>query len=1032
MSENVSSVPALSDIARQNLQISISRLNPLNFLDSMTAGRKGMIEYTIGTQSNEKPSYMKYNSYIPKHHNNAGIDTNFYDKNFDFIANNPVIYEFWKAMREGTYLIAENLIDSNLRLNKNSLLLFKKSFSEESINKEVGSIIKQGLGKMINLKQFVKNVISAKEPVYDNNEIVALPAQVKSFDTEVNSEFNILKTEVANIVGQKIEDNTRIVFDSLTKEKQQQIAELTGFPTIAEFQSSINKNVFSVRELKTYSQMKVMEQQTLNLPLMIKAFLELSAEHKARTNALNEVNIYREKSKSIKNQRNTASQRENEDRKNEITRQDFFYNRVVLNHSQKDHSGNASKVLIKMMKSYEFDNKVIGKHFYKNFTKEEKKIYTSVINRLAKIEEELEQETTDSKVLSLLQEKEDLEARIRILGKDYLLSALFDNVFNELTVRVGLGYNLLANIKNKLQGYTSLLSRDGEFWSRGNIYPVNHFVSLNKLRYINPSYKKEWDKSVLFIKQLNLIQDGTNELQRAESKIKKKTRFLSPMYGTEVVEYYNQVPGILAMAMDMEIKDVNGVPHPLFDGSTFTAYTNDNGNLKLKDEFRTPENIQTFEKMESEEMINWKISVENMTRSLHGDYSKTGVTQIKGNIYTKPLMVFKTWIPRYIATRYKYKQKNLITGNEETGYMISSLLNKKTSLTGGLMLAVTGAMGILSASPVLVGLPLVITLLFAGYAKYKMGKSNKDLPLMVDTTEPIAILAQASYVMKMLRPDKLFEVPINTIVGSELIKPVEFSADKNLTPQEARDVRLMARNMQNTIILMMIKFAIQGLLRFNEDDEPKGEVGSEQRKRYEAQQKKKEEMKVKYNFTENLMTGMLQETSLALEPTSLATTMGSKSGLQGPIDKLIKSSIALMRLSHEGDDEIQKGNRAGQSKSGNSLRKFFLPSLFRDLGHDTWRGGFETSMEKEWVNNETIDGIFDTDYKVDKTKAEKERAKIKLHYIEDWEEKNKKDIKELSEEDKAKIEKAAKREAKKESPNSDRDNYDKEQDLIEK
>lgn len=1031
MAENVQTVSQLTQDAQDNLALTIKRLNPASFLDSFYAGHRGMIEYKRGTQSNERPSYLKYNSYIPKATSNTGVDTKFYDSNFDFIESNPTLYNFWKVINRSTQLINENLIDSNLRLNKNSLLLFKKQFSESLVDKSAKDLIKTGIGeKAKNIKEFTKKVIkdlaSAKLANHGNNQgEVILPQEIKSFESEVINEFNLLKTDVANIVKGHVANNTKISWNKLSLEQQAQMLEITGMSTAQDFLDKLRtKDMFTVGNLVTFSEVKVMEQQTLNTPLMLKTFLELSAEHRARTKVLNEIHVYNEKASNVLNAKNTAFSKENTQRIREGWRRNMFFNKVALNDTKLDHTGNISKKLIQLANKNEFT--LLGKHFFKNFTPEEKKIYSSAVTRLEALEVEIPNAPTDSVRAVLYKEKAELEARIRMLGKDYLISALFNNAVNEFGVKIGLGYNVVANLKNKLQGMTALLTRDGEFWTKGNIYPVQHFVSLNKLRFLRPAYKEEWDKATLFIKQLNLIQDGTNELQRAESKLKAKTRWLSPMYGTEVVEYYNQVPGILAMAMDLEITDVNGVKHPFFDGSSLVAYNNENGVLKLKDEFRTPENIQHFETMDSEDMVNWKLNVENMTRSLHGDYSKTGVTLIKGSIWSKPMMMFKTWLGRYITSRLRYNQKNIITGKTENGYLLSSFINKKTSFAGGLMLGITGAVGIASSSPMLVAIPLILGTIAAGKAKYHYNKrAQLDPSLQVDDADILSITEQTKFILKSISYG-MIEIPVNSLAGREVINSPTIKGD--LTPQEMKDIRLMVRNMQNTIFLIMVKLLIQAMFQDDDETEPKGEEGSYQRQRYLAQKEKRERERGRNNFIENTVTGLLHETSLILEPNALLSTMGSKNGLEAPLIKIQKLSTALgTMVLHPEKDEILKGPRAGQSKSLNAARKVFLPSLFRDIGNDTWRAGAESSMETEWINNEVIDGIFESDYKEDKRNAKKTRAQEELHVLEEFERERGIDVSEESIEFQEQLTKEIKQLVKDTYPNPDRGLYDDEQ-----
>jgi len=1019
--ENVTKYSDLSDAARINLEITDKRLSPLEFLKAHQAKNSNMIEFQVGTQSNEKPSFLKYNTVMPRSTSKAGVDTNFYDKDFDVIDNNPALKNLWSAMKAGSRTIAENLIDSDLKVSANSIFYMQKQLAEELMDKSIFSLVKRGLGKMLNVKGFIKNVLSAKRPNYNNqNNNVVLAGEIKTVANEVNKDFSIVKTEIANIVGNQITDKTEVKISNLTPESQKKLLDAIGVDTVQDLTTELGKDTFKVGELKVFSEKRVMQSQTLNLPVLLKALLEISAEHKARTEAKNEMSVYMAKSNVIKNEKDSTFNKKGQARKSEIERQEFWNEKVILNKNQKDVGGSVSDALIKAFGKADFNPALLGQHFYKNFTKEEKIIYNSAIKRLKALESEIANNTDPKKSDELYSEKQDLEQRLRLLGKDYMFGALFDKVVNQLTVKVGLGYNFLANFRNRTQGFFALLSRDGEFWSNGNIYPVNHFVGLNKLRFINPNYAKEWHKSELFIKQLGRLQDGTNELQKAQSKLQKRARWFSAMYGTQVVEYYNQTSGILAMAMDKMVTDKNGNQEPLFDGGAFNVYEDPDttgGKLRLKEEFRTPENIAEFEEMDTEDMVTWKTDIDNMTKSIAGDYSKTGVTRVKGSIYTKPFMVFKTWIPRFISSRYRYEQKNIRTGQTETGYLLSTFLNKKTSVAGGLMLGVTGLMGIAASSPILVGGFLTAGSVAAGMAIYKKSKGQGPI---VDHTELINIREQALFVIKSLAYTPV-EIA-NIAVGKQLVKQPTFSDKANLTSQEIKDVRLMARNMQTTAAFILIKLAIQALFQQNDDDDPKPEE-EEEIKAWEQRKLERKENAQWYNFVENQVTGMYQEIALAMDPYAMFTTLGSKNGLQNSMDKIVKICTHLMGVT-KGSDEISKGNREGQSKLGNTLRKELLPAFIRDIGHDTWRGGLESSMETEWDKNEWMDGLFDSNYKKDKNTAEKARKEKRLQLIEEYNKSTDEDIKEMSEEEKKSL---AKEEALDLIPNPERENYNENQ-----
>jgi len=1019
--ENVSNYNNLSDAAKTNLEITDKRLNPLEFLKAHQSKGNNLIEFKIGTQSNEKPSFLKYNTVMPRAVSKAGVDTDFYDKDFDVIDKNPALKNLWSAMKAGSRAIAENLIDSDLKVSANTIFYMEKQLAEELVDKSIFSIVKRGLGNLLNLKKFIKSVISAKKPNYNNqsNDVV-LAGEIKTVGNQVKKDFDIVKTEIANIMGNQITDKTQITLSSLPPLQQKAFLDSIGVDTVQDFTTELGKDTFKVGELKVFSEKRVMQSQTLNLPVLIKALLEISAEHKARTEAKNEMSVYMAKSNVIKNEKDSVFNKKGQTRKSEVERQEFFNEKVILNKNQKDLGGNVSDALIKAFGKADFNVALLGQHFYKNFTREEKIIYNSAIKRLAKLETEIANNTNPNKSEELYSEKQDLEQRLRLLGKDYMFGAIFDNVVNQLTVKVGLGYNFLANFRNRTQGFFALLSRDGEFWTNGNIYPVNHFVGLNKLRFINPNYAKEWHKSELFIKQLGRLQDGTNELQKAQSKLQKRARWFSAMYGTQVVEYYNQTSGILAMAMDKMVTDKNGNQEPLFDGGAFNVYEDPDttgGKLRLKEEFRTPENIAEFEDMDTEDMVTWKTDVDNMTKSLAGDYSKTGITRIKGSIYTKPFMVFKTWLPRFISSRYRYEQKNIRTGQTETGYLLSTFLNKKTSVAGGLMLGATGIMGMAASSPILVAGFLTAGSIAAGLAMYKKAKGQGPI---VDPTDVINIKEQALFVLKSLAytPAEI----ANVATGRQLVKQPTFSDKADLTPQEIKDVRLMARNMQTTAAFILVKIAIQALFQDNDEDEPKPE-DEDEIAAWEQRKKDREENKQKQNFIENQVTGMYQEIALAMDPYAIASTLGSRNGLQNSMDKIVKICTALMQ-STSGKDEISKGVREGQSKLGNTLRKEFLPAFIRDIGQDTWRGGLESSMETEWDKDEYMDGMFDSDYKKDKTTAEKARKEMRLQLVKDYEKSTDEDIRDMSEEERKTL---AKEEALDLIPNPEREDYNEKQ-----
>jgi len=1022
--EDVQTFDELTDINKDNINNYDQKNNPVNFIKTYKAGLGNMVVITQGTQNNAKPAYLTYNTFIPKRVNSLGMQNNFYDSQFENFENNAPLHNLWKASRAGILKINENFVDSNMKLNHYSILDFQKGITQQVINKSNKDFLVEGLLKYTNLLGFWKNIFSDKSRITSKEDVVALSHEIKTVESQIQADFGLLKTEISNILGNTLLPKTKISWKGLSQKQKNDIIKVTGAINEYDFIDKVGGNdTFTTPSLKIFSQIKIMQQQSLNLPIMLKGLLELSADHKAKTESKDETNIYRLNSGKIKVARNTAFQTQGKDRENEIKRQDFFYDQVILNKNEKKHFWNGSKELIDLMNKQDVNVLNITKLYYKNFNKEEKIIYNSAIKSLSRIENDL-LTATGTRKEELLQEKANIESRLGILGKDYMVSALWDNVVNKLRVKVGLGFNALAALNNYRQGFIAALTRDGEFWKKGNIYKIQHTVDLKWTnRKIVPSFQREYDITKLFIDKLNIVETGTNELQKAEAEIKNRANWTQPNYLTEKVENRNQVKGILCMAMDLFIKDVNGVEHDFHNGDNFVAYTIENGVLKLKPEFDTPANREHFIDTTSEDIGNWKLDVENMNNSMNGDYTKYGVTRIKGSLITKPLATFKTWLPRYLSSRWRYKQKNILTGEEETGYLLASLLNKRTSVAAGVILGVTAGLGALTISPILAGISLGGIALGAGYAKYASNKSSTAL-LGVNQTEPIAIMQQLLYVLKLsMSPKAYLEMPVNTVVGKELIKPISLGP---LTEQEAKDIRLLSRNMQTILLVALVKLSMAAMLGDGEEDVPKGKEGSLQRANFDAQQKAKAENKEVYNFFENMWTQTISETTLAVDPMALYS-----SGTEGGVESQIKAMNKLSKAVLSPFDEVQKGPRQGQNKLGNAVRAMFVPSLFRGIGQDTYRFGFENSMLTEWDKTEITDGLFDSDYKEDKKANTEKRNEIRQDFIEDYEKDNDVDFNELTSSEQDKIKREAKKQANLESGNPDIENYDEDQDLIE-
>ena len=683
-----------------------------------------------------------------------------------------------------------------------------------------------------------------------------------------------------------------------------------------------------------------------DLALVVKAALEFSAVHKARAEAKDKVRLYMEESRNIKDSLGR-------DRVNEMERQKFFYDQLVLNKRGKKQYGDISGTLIA------WERKMSGKPFsksrmfYKYFTSEQKVVYREALKAWNALKNKGFSNLTK-------QEEEDriaLENTMEMLGSDYFLSTIYTAIAVKLAIGKNLALNIPAQIFNKINGWTTCVNRDGRYWPKGSVYSCSSFLHKKPMmKHVDEAWKKESDILRLFIDRLSLINDGTSELERAEGKLRKRFNVLYPMGLMQWAEDSNQTLGILCMATGLNIKDKQGNEVPLFTGSNFNGYTIKDGNLELLPEFDTPENREMLLSMSSESFLNWKSDTKETLQELNGDYSHTGYTRVKGNVLMAPFMLYKTWLPRYLGSRWRGEQKNIKTGTVERGFMLEALKGK-TSGGSGFLLGATSAVGF--ASAMFPGLPLIVgTGLVIGGVGRNIARSRASKRALVPDTDDFVITwqKQAMFVLQTLL--RTPATPINMIAGRELIEGSEkyLGLDESKLNQKtsalaARDV---ARNLQYSLTVAALHFAIQAAFGPpDEEKEKKGEEGSKQRKRWEAQQERLRKEHPYFNFAANALERMLQETNTCLDPTILATTFGSKNTLEGSFDSIVKLFQAINRP--EDKDIIKGGKDEGQSKTAKFIRASVLPATVRQLGAEGgfaepfkgWRAGFENITEGE-------------------------------------------------------------------------------------
>lgn len=912
--EKVSNKSSLSPEAQKNITIFEARTNPVKFSENYKLTGGNMVAYSIGTQANVATAKLTYNTFIPKKIDLAGNPTGYFDPKYDIIASNNDVLALYTAIRKGLYQVEENLRGSGIFVNAGDIPTFKKTITDVLLEKGWLGALKQGLPtSMPEVLKVLKAGVTLK-PVR-----TFLGKQLSGTSSEYGSDHNI-------------EAPTEIGFSNEGDNK-------------------------------------------LDLATVVKASLEFSAVHKARTLAKDKVRLYMEESANIKDLKGNSRDRE-------MARQRSFYNQILLNKRGQKQYVSISQGLINLERKFTGKPFAKSRMFYKYFTPEQKKVFTEALRQW----DALKQKGFANLTTTEEENRKALENTMNLMGQDYFLSTIYKAITMKLSISLNLALNIPAQILNKIVGFTTAVNRDGKYWPKGAVYACSSFLHKKPMmKHIDKEWKETSDILSIFVERTALVNDGSTEFERAEERLRKKLNVLYPMGLMQWAEDSNQTLNILCRATGYKIKDVNGVEYPLFTGKKFNGYMMKDGILSLDPNFDTPENREALLDMSSDSFIDWREETKETLNELNGDFSHTGTTMIKSSVWTAPLMLYKTWLPRYFSTRWKAEQRNIKTGKIETGFMLEAVKGD-SSASAGFLLGGTAALGALTA--VVPQIPLFIGIGLAGVGitrKIANQVSNKRRTVPDADELVISWKKQANFVLQTLL--RTPATPLNMLAGKELIKGSEEALgldttklNERVAAEAARDV---ARNLQYSLTLMALHFAVQAAFGPpDEEREKKGEAGTKQRKRYLEQQERLREEHPYFYYASNTIQRLFQESNSALDISILATTFGSKNTLEGSFDKILKSLVAWLGTDEE-EDIYKTGPHAGLSKTEIAARKALLPATLRFLGangwddpFNGWRAGFESSTEEEWnTENFIYDKLRTTDFKRESQKWKSEVAK---------------------------------------------------------
>lgn len=284
----------------------------------------------------------------------------------------------------------------------------------------------------------------------------------------------------------------------------------------------------------------------------------------------------------------------------------------------------------------------------------ERRVEEGISNKRLLTSEEKETKKTLEKQLedpNLDEEtKNVIKAQIEGLGSNIVGSKAWDKVLQFAQLK-GMAWNLFAPANNMVFGFVSNLIHA----SGGEDFNINDFfnakaIMLNSigksitLDTIESKTAKKINKLMELYNVVGEIDQMGYKSTAFESSAAKGLKKLAPYELTRRAEYLNQGTTFVSLMLGTKVGD-----------KTLWEMYDENGELKDGMEF------------DLTEQKKFKNKLEQIKKSIHGNYDPNSAVKIKKTTLGRAVMMFRSWVAEGFATRFETEKDDILLGRKRKG-----------------------------------------------------------------------------------------------------------------------------------------------------------------------------------------------------------------------------------------------------------------------------------------------------------------------------------------------------------------------------
>lgn len=283
--------------------------------------------------------------------------------------------------------------------------------------------------------------------------------------------------------------------------------------------------------------------------------------------------------------------------------------------------------------------------------------------KLLNTEEKAKKKLLEAKLKDANEEdKQSIQNEINALGSNVVASKSWDKVLEFAQIK-GMGWNLFAPANNTVFAFVSNMihAAGGEDFNYPQFLKAQSIMlnSVGKSISLDSYTSKTANKINKLMEDWNVVGEIDQAGYKStafESNAAKGLKKLAPYELTRRAEYLNQGTTFVAMMLGNSIKDKSGKDRNLWE-----AYDSD-GKWKT-DEFGPEISIEDKKK--------FKNRLEQVKKSIHGNYDPNSAVKIKKTTLGRAVMMFRSWVAEGFANRFESEKEDLLLGRKRKGRLIT-------------------------------------------------------------------------------------------------------------------------------------------------------------------------------------------------------------------------------------------------------------------------------------------------------------------------------------------------------------------------